>query len=102
MWTQTIVQLAAGASTTLIAANPRRQRLRWMVTGLGSVTIAPGDSAVVLGRGLVYSGAGSIGEQGGGEEFQLDTSRGSFSAIANADTTVVIWEYVQNVGVALS
>lgn len=99
MWTQTIVNLNAGQSGPLIAANPRRQRLRWMVTGTGAVTIAPDNVTVTLGQGLVYSGASAVGQQGGAEDFQFDCSRQAFSAISAANTTVVIWEFAPNLGV---
>lgn len=99
MWTQTIVNLTANTSATLIAANPKRQRLRWMVTGLGDVTIAPGLVTVALGAGLVYGAPAAVGKQGGAEDFQFDVSRSDFSAIANANTTVVIWEFIPNAGI---
>lgn len=98
MWVQTLVTLTAGASVPLIQANPRRERLRWMVTGTGAVTIAPGLVTVVAGAGLVYSGATAVGQQGGAEDFQFDCSRGAFSAIATANTQIVIWEHQQDRG----
>lgn len=98
MWVQTLVTLTANTSVTLLAANPRRERMRWMVTGTGAVTIAPGLVTVVVGGGIVYGPAASVGQEGGADDFQFDCSRGDFSAIATANTQMTIWEYVTNRG----
>lgn len=99
MWTQTVITLTAGQQTTLIPANSRRQRLRWMITGAGAVTIAPGLVTVTAGNGMAYNGAAALGQQGGSDDFQFDCAREAFSVYASAATQIVIWEFVQNQGV---
>jgi hypothetical protein len=99
MWVQTIVSVGAGQSTTLIAANPRRERLRWMVTGAGDVTIAPGSVTVTAGNGMAYAAAAAAGKPGGADDFQFDCARDAFSVFAAAATQVTVWEFVQNQGV---
>lgn len=99
MWVQTLVNLTANTSRTLIAANPNRQRMRWMVTGTGAITVVPGLATVIAAQGMVYNGAPSSGQEGSSDDFQFDTSRQDFSAISTTDTSVVVWEYVANLGI---
>ena len=92
VWTQTIVTLPAGVSTPLVAANPNRRALRWMVTGASPMTVAPGSGAVVAGQGMNYSGAAAPGQQGGADSFAGEISTQAFSAISTQGTTVAVWE----------
>ena len=92
-WTQTVVTLPAGTSTTLVAANANRRALRWMVTGTNPMTVAPGAVTVVAGTGMNYSPGSGTGFQGGSDSFVgNEVSQQAFSAISTGGTTVVVWD----------
>lgn len=92
-WTQTIVTLTAATSAALIAANANRKALRWMVTGLNPMTVAPGNVTVTAGAGMNYSPASGTGFQGGFESFSgIEISAQQFNAISTLGTTVAVWE----------
>ena len=99
MWTQTVVALAAGVSAPLIAANPKRLRLRWMVTSGGPVTIAPGSVTVTAGAGMIYNGPSAAGNEGSSEDFQWDVGQEAFSAFSTSGSSLTIWEWVPNGGI---
>lgn len=89
---QTVINLAAGTSATLIAANAARKSLRWMVVGTNPMTVAPGTGTVTVGQGMNYGPSSGLGQQGGAESFTSDVPTNAFSAISAAGTTVAVWE----------
>ena len=92
--TQTVVPVGT-ASTPLVAANPSRKYLAWMIIGTADVTIAPGSSVSAVGQGMVYKGLG-LNQQGASQEFQSGAVHvGAFACIAAAvGSSVVVWEGV--------
>ena len=90
--TQTIVN-ATSTTAKLVAANPKRKLLKWMVTSGGPVTISPGTGAAVFGTGFIYSGAGA-NVQGGAETLAQPVSGDAFQVICNSGqtATVAVWE----------
>ena len=89
--TQTIVSAASGL---LIAANPARKSLRWMVTGAADITVAPGVNAPAAGQGMIYQASAlGAGKQGASESFvEGAMATNAFAFVASAATTVVVWE----------
>lgn len=89
--TQTSVTVGT-ASTQLIAANPNRKYLAWMVIGTADVTVVPGAGPAVAGAGLVYQASGA-GKQGASEEFPSGAPSNAFQCVAAAaGSTVIVWE----------
>ena len=99
MWIQTLVPIAANTSQTLISANPWRERLRWMVTSGGPVTVVPGLVTAVINSGMIYNGPPSVGAEGSSDDFQTDCSKDEFSVISSVASTITVWELVQNRGI---
>lgn len=90
---QTVLTLPAATSTTLVAANPARRSLRWMVTGTNPMTAAPGLVTVAAGAGMNYGAASGTGQQGGSESFEgPSVPTNAFSVISAGGTTVTVWE----------
>lgn len=92
MWVQTIVPIAANSNVPLIPSNPKRQRLRWQVSGAGAVAISPAPMTAV-GQGFLYSPNVEP------EQFILDTAQDAFYAWAASASTVIVWEFVANTGI---
>jgi hypothetical protein len=91
--TQTIVTLAAATSAPLIAANPNRKYLSWMVVGANPATIVPGAGPAVAGTGMNYNPGSSAIHQGGSQSFEGPAvPTNAFAAISTGGTTVVVWE----------
>lgn len=91
--TQTSIDVTA-SSQQLIAANPDRKYLAWMVIGTADVTVSAGTSSAVMGAGLVYQSSGAI-KQGASQEFPNGTPTNAFQIIAAATgSTVIVWEGV--------
>lgn len=87
--TQTIV---TGTSGTLIAANPARKSLRWMVIGAADATVAPGSTPPAAGQGMIYQASGA-GKQGASEVFMEGAmATNAFAYAASASTSIVVWE----------
>lgn len=90
---QIMVTLTAGVSQQLVAANPARVGLRWMVTGANPMTVAPGTSPAVVGVGMNYSPPASVGQQGGSETMEgTAMTTDAYQAISAAGTVVCVWE----------
>lgn len=92
--TLTKTQLVVTAtSQTLIAANPNRKYLQFMVIGTQDVAVSP-TSPAVFGADITY-GSGGTSQQGASEDFQGKAPVNAFYAVAAATgSTVYIWEGV--------
>lgn len=83
---QTVVALAAGASTVLAAASSSRRFLGLQNIGASDATLAF-DAAAVAGQGwLLPAGGGGFSWDG------LTVPANEVRAVAAAATTVVVWE----------
>lgn len=95
VWTQTVVNLPAGVSTQILAANAARRALRWMNAGVNPVTVVPGAAAAVAGLGMNYGAAGGVGLQGGSDSFTRgEISASAFQAISTVGSSITVWEGV--------
>lgn len=91
--TQTAV-IVNEISKQLVAANPGRKYLAWMVVGASDITVVPGLTPAVAGLGLIYQ-TGGVGKQGGSQEFPNGSPTNAFQVISVlAGTTVIVWEGV--------
>ncbi len=89
--TQTAVAVGTTA-TPILAANPTRKYLAWMVVGPANVTCAPGAGGVAVGSGFVFTASGS-NAQGAAQEFPHGAPTSAFQCIAAAaGSTVIVWE----------
>jgi hypothetical protein len=91
--TQTTIAVT-GSSQQVVAANPIRRYLAWMVVGTQDVTITAGAAAAVAGVGMIYA-AGGAGAQGGSESWTAGAPTNAFQCIAGgAGSTLIVWEGV--------
>lgn len=93
---QTLVTIPAATMTLLVAANPTRKSLRWMVNGANPMTVVPGTpGSIAAGQGMNYTGANQTGPTafaGGYEAFTNEVPGTSFYAYSTLGTTVTVWE----------